>query len=619
MVRKFLLIVLVLFSVQVFAQTGIGTTTPNASAKLDVYSTNKGFLPPRVTLTSTSDATTIASPAEGLLVYNLGSVGLQAGYYYWNGANWATIATATSAGNGVTASDMVKIYDGVGNAATINTNGATFSVTTSGKYAFDFSTSATCNSCNVTINFQVRDGSNGNAVIGSDSQTSFNNNVHAEYNGKVEVNLTAGRSYNVLVTTSSGGIYSNDYSRVYMKQVSGNLPVTGQSVDYGIARYTGTDTGAMAAGALIAFDATAAGNLAWSGNKFTLKANKTFELESSLAIYQSAGGVAGRFQIYDYTNSVALASGLFISINGAGTNNPSGNSPMKAIVTPATDIQVGIRLLDFYGPGGPGIIGSTSILGGYAAPNSSYFLAQQIGSSAFVNPWILAGNDVYNTTGEVGIGTSTPAATAALDVSSTTKGVLIPRMTAAQKSAISSPSNGLLIFQTDAPAGFYFYNGSAWISISNPGTTTRFLPHSNNFAHFAGLQSLSSLASGSYVALNNSDLVIDVPSGYSSNKVVIKWDTWGDVATSGAANGSLRYLIKQTGTSSNTYNSVAMNGWATSGTSGTRFATPVTFILTDLAPGTYTFKLEISREGELGTVSSLNNYHVSGSVQVFVK
>jgi hypothetical protein len=62
-----------------------------------------------------------------------------------------------------------------------------------------------------------------------------------------------------------------------------------------------------------------------------------------------------------------------------------------------------------------------------------------------------------------------------------------------------------------------------------------------------------------------------------------------------------------------------MNGWATSGTSGTRFATPVTYILTDLAPGTYTFKLEISREGELGTVSSINNYQVSGSVQVFVK
>ena len=177
--EKYIIVFAGLFlSIHLQAQTGIGTTTPHASAKLDVSATNKGFLPPRVTLTSNTDATTIPSPAEGLLVYNLGSVGLQAGYYYWNNANWATIATATSAGNGVTASDMVKIYDGIGNTATINVNGATFSVTTSGKYLFDFSTSATCSNCTVTLNFQVRDGSNSNAVIGSDYQTSYNNNVN---------------------------------------------------------------------------------------------------------------------------------------------------------------------------------------------------------------------------------------------------------------------------------------------------------------------------------------------------------------------------------------------------------------------------------------------------------
>ena len=164
------------------------------------------------------------------MVYNLGSVGLQAGYYYWNGSNWATIATAITAGIGVTAADLVKIYDGVGNATTINSTGATFSVTTSGKYLFDFSTSATCGNCTVTLNFQVRDGANGNAVIGSDMQTSYNNNIHAEYNGKVEVNLIAGRLYNVLVTASSGGIYNNDYTRVYMKQVAGNLPINQYNV-----------------------------------------------------------------------------------------------------------------------------------------------------------------------------------------------------------------------------------------------------------------------------------------------------------------------------------------------------------------------------------------------------
>lgn len=90
---------------KLFAQTGIGTTSPEASAKLDVSATNKGFLPPRVTLTSQTDNTTIPSPATGLLVYNTGNNnGLVAGYYYWNGSKWATIATST--GSGVYASYM---------------------------------------------------------------------------------------------------------------------------------------------------------------------------------------------------------------------------------------------------------------------------------------------------------------------------------------------------------------------------------------------------------------------------------------------------------------------------------------------------------------------------------
>jgi hypothetical protein len=87
---------LLLLTSYTFAQTGIGTATPHASAKLHVSATDKGFLPPRVTLIDATDATTIPSPAEGLLVYNLGSVGLQAGYYYWTSTSWATIATASS-------------------------------------------------------------------------------------------------------------------------------------------------------------------------------------------------------------------------------------------------------------------------------------------------------------------------------------------------------------------------------------------------------------------------------------------------------------------------------------------------------------------------------------------
>ncbi|WP_296687203.1 hypothetical protein [Flavobacterium sp.] len=87
-----------LFFIQIaIAQTGIGTTTPNASAKLEVYATNKGFLPPRIALTATTDASTIASPAAGLLIYNTATAGaapnnIVPGYYYWNGTAWIQIA-----------------------------------------------------------------------------------------------------------------------------------------------------------------------------------------------------------------------------------------------------------------------------------------------------------------------------------------------------------------------------------------------------------------------------------------------------------------------------------------------------------------------------------------------
>ena len=68
----------------------------------------------------------------------------------------------------------------------------------------------------------------------------------------------------------------------------------------------------------------------------------------------------------------------------------------------------------------------------------------------------------------VGIGTSTPAASAQLDVSSTTKGFLPPRMTLAQRIAISSPTNGLLVYQTDYPSGLYYYKDGVWSSVATP-------------------------------------------------------------------------------------------------------------------------------------------------------
>jgi hypothetical protein len=68
----------------------------------------------------------------------------------------------------------------------------------------------------------------------------------------------------------------------------------------------------------------------------------------------------------------------------------------------------------------------------------------------------------------VGIGTNNPSSSAALDISHTSKGLLIPRMTTVQRNAISSPANGLLVYDIGT-SGFWFYNGGTWVSLAGSG------------------------------------------------------------------------------------------------------------------------------------------------------
>lgn len=73
----------------------------------------------------------------------------------------------------------------------------------------------------------------------------------------------------------------------------------------------------------------------------------------------------------------------------------------------------------------------------------------------------------------VGINTTTPDASAALDVTSTSQGVLVPRMTQSQRSAISNPATGLLVWQTNGVVGFYFNSGTPatpnWVQLGAQG------------------------------------------------------------------------------------------------------------------------------------------------------
>jgi len=66
-------------------------------------------------------------------------------------------------------------------------------------------------------------------------------------------------------------------------------------------------------------------------------------------------------------------------------------------------------------------------------------------------------SSVFSYSQNVGIGTTTPHASAALEIQDTSRGILIPRMTMAQRNAIANPAEGLMVYQTDSTFGFWYW------------------------------------------------------------------------------------------------------------------------------------------------------------------
>ena len=88
----FIFCLLFIVSLSLKAQVGIGTNSPNGSSMLEINATNKGVLIPRVTLTGSTDATTIATPATSLLVYNTATTSdVVPGYYYNSGTSGSPV------------------------------------------------------------------------------------------------------------------------------------------------------------------------------------------------------------------------------------------------------------------------------------------------------------------------------------------------------------------------------------------------------------------------------------------------------------------------------------------------------------------------------------------------
>lgn len=132
---------------QVIVTDDAGYTTPASGSVLDVKSTSKGFMPPRVALTGTADASTISSPSTGLVVYNTATAGtspnnVTPGLYYNAGTSgspsWSRVLN-TDPTNGMTIQDdgsiifngTATVYDDImipGLSTKSSTSAPTFAV-----------------------------------------------------------------------------------------------------------------------------------------------------------------------------------------------------------------------------------------------------------------------------------------------------------------------------------------------------------------------------------------------------------------------------------------------------------------------------------------------------------
>ena len=120
---------------------------------------------------------------------------------------------------------------------------------------------------------------------------------------------------------------------------------------------------------------------------------------------------------------------------------------------------------------------------------------------------------------QTGIGTTTPNASAKLDVFATDKGFLAPRMTAAQKNAITTPASGLLIYQTDTTSGFYVNSGTSaspvWTRINMDWTRS-----GNDISYTAGNVSIAGNLTGGNSATSKLSGFVSNVSAEASNRAI---------------------------------------------------------------------------------------------------
>ena len=217
--KSVLVLLISVCNLKAFAQVGIGTSSPAASAKLEVSSTTQGFLPPRMT---TTERDAIASPATGLVSFNTTTNGLE----IRTSSAWVKLVVPTD--NAANVTGTVAVANG----------GTGLTSVTSGLIPFGNGTSALGTSSNLTWDnstgsLGVGTSTPGNGfntkldVIGSTSFRTNSNDIGLKFDGySPSGSLQVSRIYTDATSGTPGdfilGTYPNGHlNQLYLKQSNG--------------------------------------------------------------------------------------------------------------------------------------------------------------------------------------------------------------------------------------------------------------------------------------------------------------------------------------------------------------------------------------------------------------